>query len=90
MSIGQLQVEQDGIRLGTFEGGLHRRRVLGLDNFIALRFEQRVHQITHVHVVVHHHDSHFHTGPFRLRPHARVKLRNNSKKTSCFSNKRSG
>ena len=90
VAVGQLQVEQHGVWLGPFEGGLGGRRALGRNHFVTLRFEQRDHQFTHVDVVVHHHDSRFHTGLFRFSSQARVKLRNNSKKTSCSSNKRSG
>src|SRR5439155_9266408 len=90
MPVRQLQGKQHCIRLGTFKRGLRRRRTLGRNDFVTLRLEQRVHQITHVRVVVHHHDSRFHTGRFRLGSHARVKPRNSSKKTSCVSNNRSG
>ena len=90
MPVRQLQVKQHCIRLGTFKRGLRRRRTLGRNDFVTLRLEQRVHQITHVRVVVHHHDSRFHTGRFRLGSHSRVKPRNSSKKTSCVSNNRSG
>ena len=90
MAIRQLQVEQHCIRLGALERGLRRRRALGRNHIVTFRLEQRDHQIAHVDVVVHHHDSRFHTGLIRFGLQARVKLRNNSKNTSCSSNNRSG
>jgi hypothetical protein len=90
VSIGQLEVEEQHIRLRTGESRLHFRGVGGFEDFIILGREQRVQQITHVRIVIHHHDFCLPTYCLRWCPQAPVKARNKSWNSRCFSNKRSG